>query len=346
MAWPDALPRALPGMETRVGMRLPRRVPLVLITGGAGFIGSHVAERLLARGDAVRVFDNLDPYYDVRLKQANLDRLAAIGKERFTFLRGDLRDAAACRAAVAGAACVVHLAALAGVRPSIADPARYMDVNVTGTQTLLSQIDDRAVPVVFGSSSSVYGGNAKLPFAEADNVDRPVSPYAASKKAGELVAYTWSHLRGNKVACLRFFTVYGPRQRPEMAIHQFARLITDGKPVPFFGDGSSRRDYTYVDDIVSGVVAAMATARPYAIYNLGGSATTSLAELVAHLERALGRKAILQRLPDQPGDVPATYADVSLAARELGYRPATPIAHGIERFCAWYLTEKQAGRLA
>ncbi len=332
-------------MESSGALRLPSRVPPVLITGGAGFIGSHLAERLLARGDVVRVFDNLDPYYDIRLKQANLDRLAAMGGGRFSFVQGDLRDAAACRQAVAGAGVVVHLAALAGVRPSIADPVRYMDVNVTGTQTLLTQIEDRDTVVVFGSSSSVYGGNTKVPFAESDNVDRPVSPYAASKKAGEVLAYTWHHLRGNKVACLRFFTVYGPRQRPEMAIHQFARLITDGKPIPFFGDGSSRRDYTYVDDIVSGVVAAIATKRPYAIYNLGGSATTSLAELVACLERSLGRAAQLQRLPDQPGDVPITYADVSLAERELGYRPATALAQGVERFCAWYVAEKRAGRL-
>jgi len=345
MAWSEAGHATWPGMESRAGMRLPRRVPLVLITGGAGFIGSHVAERLLARGDAVRVFDNLDPYYDVRLKQANLDRLAAIGKDRFAFVPGDLRDATACRQAVAGATCVVHLAALAGVRPSIADPVRYMDVNVTGTQTLLSQIDDRGVTVVFGSSSSVYGGNVKVPFAESDPVDQPVSPYAASKKAGELLSHTWHRLRGNKVVCLRFFTVYGPRQRPEMAIHQFVRLITDGKPIPFFGDGTTRRDYTYVDDIVSGVVAATAPPKPYAIYNLGGSATTSLAELVAHLERSLGRKAELQRLPEQPGDVPVTYADVGLAARDLGYRPGTSIAAGVDRFCAWYLAEKRAGRL-
>jgi UDP-glucuronate 4-epimerase len=318
----------------------------VLITGGAGFIGSHLAERLLAAGASVRVLDSLDPYYDVRLKQANLARLATVGGGRFEFQQGDLRDAAACGRAVAGVRAVVHLAALAGVRPSIADPVRYMDVNVTGTQTLLSQIADPAVVFVFGSSSSVYGGNTKVPFAEADNVDRPISPYAASKKAGELIVHAWHHLRGNPVASLRFFTVYGPRQRPEMAIHQFARLITDGKPIPFFGDGSSRRDYTYVDDIVAGVAAAITPPRPFAVYNLGGSATTSLAELVAHLERALGRKAELQRLPDQPGDVPITFADVALAERELGYQPRVGVAEGVERFCRWYLAEKQAGRIA
>ena len=318
----------------------------VLITGGAGFIGSHLAERLLAAGASVRVLDNLDPYYDVRLKRANLARLTALGGERFVFRQGDLRDAAACREAVAGVRAVVHLAALAGVRPSIADPVRYMDVNVTGTQTLLSQIADPAVVLAFGSSSSVYGGNTKVPFAETDDVDRPISPYAASKKAGELIVHAWHHLRGNPVACLRFFTVYGPRQRPEMAIHQFARLITDGKPIPFFGDGSSRRDYTYVDDIVAGVAAAITPPRPFAVYNLGGSATTSLAELVAHLERALGRKAELHRLPDQPGDVPITFADVASAQRELGYRPTVGVAEGVERFCRWYLAEKQAGRIA
>lgn len=318
----------------------------VLITGGAGFIGSHLAERLLAAGQSVRVLDNLDPYYDVRLKQANLARLAAAGGGRFEFQEGDLRDAAASRRAVAGVRAVVHLAALAGVRPSIQDPVRYMDVNVTGTQTLLSQIEDRSVAFVFGSSSSVYGGNTKVPFAETDNVDAPISPYAASKKAGELIVHAWHHLRGNQVACLRFFTVYGPRQRPEMAIHQFARLITDGAPLPFFGDGSSRRDYTYVDDIVAGVAAAIAPPRPFAVYNLGGSATTSLAELVAHLERALGRKAELRRLPDQPGDVPITYADVAAAERDLGYKPRVAVAEGVERFCRWYVAEKQAGRIA
>lgn len=318
---------------------------LVLITGGAGFIGSHLAVRLLGAGHDVRVLDSLDPFYDVGIKRANLELAAAVGGARFTFQQGDLRDRDACRRAVAGAQIVVHLAALAGVRPSIEDPVRYMDVNVTGTQMLLEQIDDRDTAVVFGSSSSVYGGNTKVPFAESDAVDRPVSPYAASKKAGEVLCYTWHHLRGNRVTCLRFFTVYGPRQRPEMAIHQFARRITDGDEIPFFGDGSSRRDYTYVDDIVAGITAAMQNPRPYAIYNLGGAAATSLADLVAQLERALGKPAKLKRLPDQPGDVPVTFADVSLAERELGYRSSTPLAVGVERFCAWYLAEKRAGRV-
>ena len=317
----------------------------VLITGGAGFIGSHLGNRLLADGLAVRVLDNLDPFYDVALKRANLAELAARGGARFEFVEGDLRDAAACRRAVQGQDVVVHLAALAGVRPSIQDPVRYMDVNVTGTQVLLQQIDSKQVGFVFGSSSSVYGGSTKVPFAESDSVDRPISPYAASKKAGEVLCHAWHHLRSNRVVCLRFFTVYGPRQRPEMAIHQFARHITDGTELPFFGDGSSRRDYTYVDDIVAGVRAAMDGRKPYAIYNLGGAATTSLAELVAHLERALGRKAKKKQLPDQPGDVPITYADVGLAERELGYRCATPIAAGIEKFCAWYLQQKSEGRL-
>lgn len=318
---------------------------LVLITGGAGFIGSHLALRLLADGHGVRVLDNLDPFYDPALKRHNLDAAAAAGGERFAFVEGDLRDADACRRAVDGVDVVVHLAALAGVRPSLQDPVRYMDVNVTGTQNLLQQIGSRDVRLVFGSSSSVYGGNPDVPFAESQNVDHPVSPYAASKKAGEVLSYTWHHLHGNPVTCLRFFTVYGPRQRPEMAIHKFARMITDGDRIPFFGDGSSRRDYTYVDDIVAGVVAAIERPQPYAIYNLGGAATTSLAELVQHLERALDKPALLDRQPDQPGDVPITYADVTLAGEQLGYRCSTPLRQGVEAFCRWYVDEKRAGRV-
>ncbi|MGE3173737.1 MAG: SDR family NAD(P)-dependent oxidoreductase [Planctomycetota bacterium] len=315
----------------------------ILVTGGAGFIGSHLGARLLARGCSVRVLDNLDPFYDPARKRRNLAQLAQQGGGRFEFLEGDIRDAEHCRRAVRGCDTIVHLAALAGVRPSIQDPVRYMDVNVTGTQLLLEQVEDPDVRVVFGSSSSVYGGNDKVPFAETDNVDHPVSPYAASKKAGEVLAYAFHHLRGNPVTCLRFFTVYGPRQRPEMAIHKFARHIVAGTPLPFFGDGTTRRDYTYVDDIVSGVVAAMERAQGYRIYNLGGSATTSLRELVSLLEQALGRRAVLDRKPDQPGDVPQTWADVSLAERELDYRCTTPVRLGIERFCEWYLREEVGG---
>ncbi len=323
-------------------------VPSVLITGGAGFIGSHLGQSLLADGAAVRVLDNLDPFYDVGLKRQNLELLAAAagGSDRFSFQEGDLRDPEACRAAVAGVDVVVHLAALAGVRPSIQAPTRYMDVNVTGTQVLLSAIESDATRVVFGSSSSVYGGNKNAPFSESHAVDHPVSPYAASKKAGEVVCHAWHHLHGNPVTCLRFFTVYGPRQRPEMAIHKFARCITSGTPIPFFGDGSSARDYTYVDDIVAGVRAAIDRPQGYAVYNLGGSATTTLAQLVEALERALDTSAVLDRQPDQPGDVPLTYADISLAERDLGYRPATPIAAGIEKFCAWYRDRKGEGAIA
>tara|TARA_R110002073_G_scaffold252312_1_gene414881 strand:+ start:1198 stop:2163 length:966 start_codon:yes stop_codon:yes gene_type:complete len=318
---------------------------LALITGGAGFIGSHLSQKLLAEGGRVRVLDSLDPFYDPALKRRNLEMLQELGGDRFEFLEGDLRDEDACKRAVAGVDVVVHLAALAGVRPSLQDPVRYMDVNVRGTQILLQQIHDPKVRFVFGSSSSVYGGNKVVPFSESQAVDRPVSPYAASKKAGEVLCYTWHHLHGNPMTCLRFFTVYGPRQRPEMAIHKFARAITDGTKIPFFGDGSSRRDYTYVDDIASGIRAAMDRNDGYAIYNLGGAATTSLSDLVQQIEKALDRPAILDRQPDQPGDVPVTYADVSLAEQELGYRCTTPLAEGVKKFCRWYVEEKSARRL-
>ncbi|MFK7742611.1 MAG: GDP-mannose 4,6-dehydratase [Planctomycetota bacterium] len=332
----------------------------VLVTGGAGFIGSHLSQRLLEEGSDVRVLDCIDSFYEPTLKRANLELLEQVAARTGSSLEvveGDLRDADVCRRALDGVGCLVHLAALAGVRPSLQDPIRYVDVNVTGTQTLLEQITDPAVRVVFGSSSSVYGGNERVPFSEEHAVDRPVSPYAATKKAGEVLCYTWHHLHGNPVTCLRFFTVYGPRQRPEMAIHKFARMITNGETLPLFGDGTTRRDYTYVDDIVAGVLAATqrvpsgaadaaGAGDPYRIYNLGGAATTSLSELVQLLEDALGQKAKIERLPDQPGDVRQTYADVSRAERELGYRSRTSLADGVQKFCRWYLEEKQAGRIA
>jgi len=315
---------------------------LILVTGGAGFIGSHVCEALLRRGDSVRILDSFDPFYDERQKRANLARLDALHGD-LELLEGDIRDASACQQATQGANGVIHLAALAGVRPSIERPADYWDVNLVGTQRLFDALRDRKeCRIVFGSSSSVYGGNTKVPFHEEDPVLHPVSPYAASKRAGELLCHAFHHLHGHSIACLRFFTVFGPGQRPEMAIHKFTRKIVDGDPLPFFGDGSTARDYTFVDDIVSGVVAALDRNEGYRIYNLGGDDTTTLAELVEILEAAIGKEAILDRLPDQAGDVRLTNADVSRARQELGYRPTTSVKDGVGRFVDWYHAARAA----
>ncbi|MCA9033177.1 MAG: GDP-mannose 4,6-dehydratase, partial [Planctomycetaceae bacterium] len=261
-------------------------------------------------------------------------------------IEGDIRDPEVCARATRGVDGIIHMAALAGVRPSIAEPERYMDVNVTGTQRLLDAIRERPeVRFVFASSSSVYGGNEKVPFSEADPVDHPISPYAASKKAGELVCYTFHHLYGHPMTCLRFFTVYGPGQRPEMAIHLFSRKIEAGEEIPMFGDGLTSRDYTYVDDIVDGVVAAYEQADGYHVYNLGGSKTTTLAELIDEIARVFGKPANVRRLPMQPGDVERTWADVSRAHADLGYQPRIEVSEGLERFAAWYREEHGAGRL-
>ena len=321
---------------------------LILITGGAGFIGAHVARRFLSLGHRVRVLDNFDPFYDESIKRRNVEvtrESAAAGA--FELIEGDILDPDDCAVATRDVDGIVHAAALAGVRPSIEAPQRYMEVNVTGTQRLLDAVRDRpAVRIVFASSSSVYGGNEKVPFAEADPVDRPISPYAASKKAGEMVCYAFHHLNGHPLTCLRFFTVYGPGQRPEMAIHLFSRRIVGGESIPMFGDGGTSRDYTYVDDIVDGVVAAYERAEGFHVYNLGGAVTTTLAELVAGLERVFGRTADIERLPIQPGDVERTWADVSLAERDLGYRPRIGLADGLAEFATWYEAERAAGRLA
>ncbi|MCA8956734.1 MAG: SDR family NAD(P)-dependent oxidoreductase [Planctomycetes bacterium] len=322
----------------------------VLITGGAGFIGTHLATRLLDAGDSVVVLDCFDPFYDPAIKRRNVAGLRARGGDRFELLEGDIREPEACRAAVEDVDGVMHLAALAGVRPSLEDPVRYMDVNVRGTQVLLNAVRDAAarkpIRFLFGSSSSVYGGNVKVPFAESDPVEHPVSPYAASKRAGELICYTFHHLTGIPVTCLRFFTVFGPGQRPEMAIHKFSRMIVDGKPVPMFGDGTTSRDYTFVSDIVDGLVAALERADGYRIYNLGGSRTTTLAELIRGIEQALGRTAVIERLPEQPGDVKTTNADLTLVERELGFMPKVSMAEGLRQFAAWYLAEREAGRVS
>lgn len=309
----------------------------VFITGVAGFIGSHVAEALLRRGDEVVGLDNFDPLYDRRIKERNLAPLSAF--RGFRFVEGDIRDPGALGrwGGHGNPDVIIHLAAKAGVRPSVEDPAGYADVNVLGTVRVLSFARDRSVPrVLFASSSSVYGGNEKVPFSEDDPVDHPVSPYAATKKAGELLCHAFSHLYGMNVASLRFFTVYGPRQRPEMAIHKFTRLIFEGKDIGLFGDGTTRRDYTYIDDIVGGVLGALSAPPGHRIYNLGESATISLADLVSLIEKATGLRAKRKFLPLQPGDVPVTYADITRARAEIGYDPKIPVAAGVERFVAWF----------
>ncbi|HXY68528.1 MAG TPA: NAD-dependent epimerase/dehydratase family protein [Gemmatimonadales bacterium] len=311
----------------------------VVVTGAAGFIGSHVAERLAARGDEVVGLDNFDPFYPRAIKEANLAGLAR--SPRFRLVEGDVRDAAlACRL-LDGDTAVVHLAARAGVRPSLEDPAGYASVNIEGTAVLLEAARRAGTRrFVFGSSSSVYGDTAPVPFAEDWPALLPVSPYAATKRAGEMLCATFAQLYGLRIMALRFFTVYGPRQRPDLAIHKFTRLIAEGRAVPFYGDGSSERDYTYIDDIVGGVTAAVgwtAAGGPgVEIVNLGESRTTTLSALVALIARAVGREARLERLPEQPGDVRRTCADVRKAARLLGYRPATTVEDGIPRFVRWF----------
>jgi len=308
----------------------------VLVTGAAGFIGSHLTERLIARGDEVVGLDNFDTFYDPHVKRANIEPALAGG--RFELVEGDIRDGACVEGILAGGDIdvIVHLAAKAGVRPSIDDPVGYVDVNINGTVVMLEAARKAGTKrFVFASSSSVYGNNRKVPFAETDNVDYPISPYAATKKAGELICHTYSHLYGIGMTCLRFFTVYGPRQRPDLAIHKFARLILAGKPIPVFGDGSMRRDFTYIDDILDGVVAAMDRRGGYEIYNLGESRPVRLDVLIAEIEKALGAKAVIDRKPMQPGDVIQTYADVSKARRDLGYDPHTDIATGLARFVRW-----------
>jgi UDP-glucuronate 4-epimerase len=307
-----------------------------LVTGAAGFIGSHLAERLLNDGWTVTGVDNFDAFYDPRIKRRHL--AGCLPHPAFRLVEGDIRDRTAMERAIErDTDVIVHLAARAGVRPSIAEPALYTDVNVNGTVVLLEIARDHGIPkFVFASSSSVYGNNKKVPFSEDDNVDFPISPYAATKKAGELICHTYRHLYGMAINCLRFFTVYGPRQRPDLAIHKFARLIEDGKPIPVYGDGTMMRDFTYIDDILNGVVAAMDNCTGYEIYNLGESQPIRVNDLIAELEHALGKKATRQHLPLQPGDVDRTYADIAKAQAHLGYKPSTDIKTGLARFVAWF----------
>ncbi len=310
-----------------------------LVTGGAGFIGSHVAERLLHDGHRVTVFDDLNPFYSPVIKRANLSVLAQVGGFRHRFVPGDLTDRAALDAVFAETRFdqVIHLAARAGVRPSLLEPALYQRVNVEGTVNLFEAGRTHGVrKFIIASSSSVYGTNAKVPFREADPIFQPISPYAASKLACEALGHVYHQIYGLDVTLLRFFTVYGPRQRPDLAIHKFARLITAGTPIPVFGDGSTERDYTYSDDIVAGVVACTRQDFGYEIFNLGESQTVRLDHLISLLEAALGRSAIIDRQPPQLGDVPRTYADITKARTKLGYHPTTQIAAGIPQFAAWF----------
>jgi len=314
-----------------------------LVTGGAGFIGSHVCERLLELGHAVWAFDDLNAFYDPQLKRKNLRQLEILAKP-FQFVLGDLTDRQALDEVLGKTQFdqIIHLAARAGVRPSLAEPALYQRVNVEGTVNLLESARRTGVKkFLLASSSSVYGVNSKVPFSESDPIFSAISPYAASKLACEALGHVYHHVYGMDIAVLRFFTVYGPKQRPDLAIHKFARLIRAGKPIPVFGDGSTARDYTYISDILEGIIACTEKAFGYEIFNLGESQTVTLSQLISLLESALGRAAIIERLPAQPGDVPLTCADVSKARKKLGYNPQVKIEQGIPLFVDWF---KQAAR--
>jgi UDP-glucuronate 4-epimerase len=318
-----------------------RETPIhVLLTGGAGFIGSHVTRRLLDRGDTVTVLDDFNDFYDPARKRRNVQGF--LDRRGYRLVEGDIRDAPLVDRLFRESAfdAVIHLAARAGVRPSLREPILYEDVNCIGTLRLLEAARHHGPGnFVFGSSSSVYGINRKVPFAESDEVNLPISPYATTKRTGELLCFNYHHLYGLRTSCLRFFTVYGPAQRPEMAIHKFTDLMARGQAVPLFGDGSTRRDYTYVDDIVDGILAALALAPGFEIFNLGGAETTALADLVRWIAEDLGVEARIDFQPEQPGDVPITFADVAKAGALLGYSPKVPIREGIRRFVRWYRQE-------
>lgn len=314
-----------------------------LVTGGAGFIGSHVCEALLRDGHRVWALDDLNDFYDPQIKRRNLADIQALGKP-FTFAPGDLTDAGAVNALFAATKFdqVIHLAARAGVRPSLAQPALYQRVNVEGTVNLLEAARKTGVKkLILASSSSVYGVNAKVPFSESDPVFSAISPYAASKLACEALGHTYHHVYGLDIVMLRFFTVYGPRQRPDLAIHKFTRLIDAGRPIPVFGDGSTARDHTFVTDILEGVLACTRQEFGFDIFNLGESQTVKLSELIALIEAALGKKAVIDRQPLQPGDVPLTFADIAKARARLGYRPKVKAADGIPLFVDWFRKNRQ-----
>ena len=312
----------------------------ILVTGGAGFIGSHVAGRFLRDGHEVEIIDDFNDYYDPRIKRANLASLG--GAVRLH--EGDIRSRDFVQSIIASGRfdAIMHLAARAGVRPSLKDPQLYIDTNITGTHHLLEAAHQHGVGrFLFASSSSVYGLAKKVPFTEDLPLPQTLSPYAATKIAGEHLCGNYAHLYGMKVVCLRFFTVYGPGQRPDLAIHKFTDAIHRGQSIPQYGDGSTRRDYTYIDDIVQGVTGALRYEGPsFDIFNLGENQTTTLSELIIEIEKALGKKAIIERLPEQQGDMPLTAADITKARQLLGYNPQTQIRDGIPKFVEWYLSSR------
>lgn len=321
----------------------------ILVTGGAGFIGSHLSERLLKEGNKVLVIDNFNNYYDPEIKRENIEEVKKtcidnnISLENYKIFEGDIRDNEFLKTVFSNKIdSIMHLAAMAGVRPSIQDPSLYYDVNITGTVNLLEKCRENNIKqFVFASSSSVYGNNPKVPFVEIDRVDNPISPYAATKKSGELLCYTYHHLFDMNIACLRFFTVYGPRQRPDLAINKFTSLILEDKEIPFYGDGTTSRDYTFVEDIVTGIVASInyinTKDKIFEVLNIGGDKTVSLIEMVETIEEVLGKKARLNRLPMQPGDVNRTCADITYSKKTIDYNPKTTFKEGIEKFIQWKL---------
>lgn len=315
----------------------------ILVTGGAGFIGSHLCERLLSDGVKVICLDNFDSFYDPDIKIKNAEGMTKKFQDLFELVTGDIRNPDHLKGIFQKNRVdfVIHLAARAGVRPSIADPLLYQNVNIRGTIVLLEACKAYKIKnFIFASSSSVYGENQRVPFTEEDLDIQPVSPYGATKRAGELLCYSYHHLYGMNIACLRIFTAYGPRQRPEMAIHKFTRLIDRGEKIPIYGDGSSRRDYTYIDDLIEGILGVIRYHKGFEIYNLGESQTTSLIELIKLIEGAFGKKADIEMLELQPGDVSVTYADITKAKRMLKYRPKVKMEEGIKRFVEWYRAQR------
>jgi UDP-glucuronate 4-epimerase len=315
----------------------------ILVTGGAGFIGSHLCERLLRDGVHVICIDNFDSFYDPDIKIKNVEAMTKRFPDLFELVTEDIRNPDHVKGIFQKNQIefVVHLAARAGVRPSIAEPLLYQDVNIRGTIVLLETCKAHGIKnFIFASSSSVYGENQRIPFKEKDLDIQPISPYGATKRAGELLCYSYHHLYGMNIACLRIFTAYGPRQRPEMAIHKFTRLIDQGEKIPIYGDGSSRRDYTNIDDLIEGILGVIRYHKGFEVYNLGESQTTSLKELIRLLEEAFGKKANVEVLETQPGDVSVTYADIGKAKRMLKYQPKTDMKEGIKRFVDWYKKQK------